>query len=129
MTRPLLAIAFALSAGAALADPAVGIWETVPDDNGNFGHVEVATCGPALCGTLVRAFDAAGRQIDSPNVGRRIVWDMAPRGGGEYAGGKVYSPDRDKTYNGRLTLSDRGLAVEGCVLGICRDGGTWRRVN
>jgi uncharacterized protein (DUF2147 family) len=123
------AIVLSLAAGIAAADPAVGVWQTVPDDNGNFGHVEVTPCGPALCGTLVRAYDAAGREIASPNVGRRIVWDMAPRGGGKYAGGKVYSPDRDQTYNGRLTLTDRGLAVEGCVLGICRDGGTWRRVN
>jgi uncharacterized protein (DUF2147 family) len=129
MTRSLLAIAFALAAGPAFADPAVGIWQTAPDDNGNFGHVEMASCGPAVCGTLVRAFDASGRRIDSPNLGRRIVWDMAPRGNGEYAGGKVYSPDRDKTYSGRLRLTERGLAVEGCVLGICRDGGTWRRVN
>lgn len=129
MTRNLLAIAFVMAAGTALADPAVGVWQTVPDDNGNFGHVEVTTCGPALCGTLVRAYDSAGAQIESPNLGRRIVWDMEPKGGGGYAGGKIYSPDRDRTYNGRLTLTERGLAVEGCVLGICRDGGTWRRVN
>ena len=129
MRRAMFAIAFGLAAGAAFADPAEGVWQTAPDDNGNFGHVEVTTCGTALCGTLVRAYDRAGKQIASPNVGRQIIWDMAPRGGGEYAGGKVWSPDRGKTYNGRLTLTDRGLAVEGCVLGICRDGGTWRRVN
>lgn len=128
--RPVtLAAALAMTAGAALADPAAGTWQTVPDDNGNFGHVEIAPCGAALCGTLVRAHDASGAEIASPHVGRRIVWDMAPRGGGEYAGGKVWSPDRDRTYSGRLSLTGRGLAVEGCVLGICRDGGTWVRVN
>ena len=129
MKRIVTAVAAVLVAGAAFADPAEGVWQTVPDDNGNFGHVEVTTCGAALCGTLVRAYDSSGKEIASPNIGRRIVWDMAPRGGGEYAGGKVWSPDRDKTYNGRLTLTDRGLGVQGCVLGICRDGGTWRRVN
>ena len=129
MHRIALAAAFSLAAGAALADPADGVWRTVPDDNGNFGHVAIAPCGAALCGTLVRAYDARGAEIESPNVGRRIVWDMAPRGNGEYAGGKVYSPDRDKTYNGRLTLTAGGLQVEGCVLGICRDGGTWARVD
>ena len=129
MKRIVTVVAAVLVAGAAFADPAEGVWQTVPDDNGNFGHVEVTTCGAALCGTLVRAYDSSGKEIASPNIGRRIVWDMAPRGGGEYAGGKVWSPDRDKTYNGRLTLTDRGLGVQGCVLGICRDGGTWRRVN
>jgi uncharacterized protein (DUF2147 family) len=124
-----LAAAFAMTAGTALADPAEGVWQTVPDDNGNVGHVEIAPCGTALCGTLIRAYDANGTEIASPNVGRQIVRGMEPRGGGEYAGGKVYSPDRDKTYNGRLTLTASGLQVEGCVLGICRDGGTWVRVD
>jgi uncharacterized protein (DUF2147 family) len=117
------------AAGAAAADPAAGLWRTVPDDNGNFGHVERETCGAAPCGTLVQAFVARGREIARADVGRLIVWDMAPRSGGEYVGGKVWSPDRDRTLSGRLTLTDRGPAVEGCVLGICRDGGTWRRVN
>jgi uncharacterized protein (DUF2147 family) len=129
MRRIVLAIAFGLTAGTALADPAEGVWQTAPDDNGNFGHVQVTTCGTAVCGTLVRAYDAGGQEIASPNVGRRIVWDMEPRGDGQYAGGKVYSPDRERTYNGRLTLTPRGLAVEGCVMGICRDGGTWARVD
>jgi uncharacterized protein (DUF2147 family) len=129
MTRIALAAAFIMTAGAALADPAEGVWQTVPDDNGHFGHIEIAPCGPALCGTLVRAYDVSGAEIASPNVGRQIVWGMEPRGNGEYAGGKVWSPDRDKTYNGRLTLTASGLQVEGCVLGICRDGGTWARVD
>jgi len=119
----MLAIVLGLTAGAAFADPAEGVWQTVPDDNGNYGHVEVAPCGAARCGTLLRAYDASGQEISSPNVGRRIVWDMVPRGGREYAGGKVYSPDRHRTYSGRLTLTAGGLAAEGCV------GGTWRRVN
>ena len=47
------AAVLALWAGAALAgDPAEGIWKTLPDDNGNFGHVEIKPCGPAFCGTL-----------------------------------------------------------------------------
>jgi uncharacterized protein (DUF2147 family) len=129
MRRIALAIAFGLVAGTALADPAEGLWRTAPDDNGNFGHVEIGACGTALCGTLLRAFDESGEEIASPNVGRQLVWGMEPRGNGDYSGGKVHSPDRDRTYNGRLKLTEGGLSVEGCLLGICRDGGTWRRVN
>ncbi len=124
----ILAAAFAISATAALADPAAGTWQTAPDDNGNFGHIQVAPCGGALCGVLVRAYDGAGKQIESDRVGTRIVWDMVAQGGGAYGGGKVYAPDRDKTYNSKMTLSGEFLKVEGCVLGICR-GNTWKRVN
>lgn len=124
-----LVLALAGGTGAALADPAEGLWKTRPDDNGNYGHVEITACGAAVCGTLVRAFDAAGRPVDSPHVGRRIVWDMVAEGGGAYGDGRIWSPDRDKTYNARMQLSGDGLAVKGCVLGICRDGGTWTRVK
>ena len=118
-----------VAAGMACADPVEGIWQTKNDDNGNFGHVEVKPCGPAFCGTLIKSFDSAGAPIDSPNIGRKIVWDMVAYADGLYDDGKVYSPDRDKTYNSDMTLSGDKLAVRGCVLGICRDGGTWNRVE
>ena len=126
----VLGIAISLGAAfAAQADPVEGLWKTKPDDNGNFGHVQVAPCGPAFCGVLERAFDAKGAEVASPNIGRQIVWDMAAQGNGAYGGGKIWSPDRDKTYTGKMQLSGNGLSVSGCVLGICRDGGTWTRVE
>jgi uncharacterized protein (DUF2147 family) len=119
----------ALVAAPALADPVLGIWQTRADDNGNFGHVEIKPCGPAFCGTLIKAFNGEGKEIESPNVGRQIVWDMVAYPDGLYDDGKIYSPDRDKTYNGDMTLAGDNLSVRGCVMGICRDGGTWKRVK
>ncbi|MBK6466423.1 MAG: DUF2147 domain-containing protein [Paracoccaceae bacterium] len=124
-----LAALLAVLGTAALADPVEGMWKTKPDDNGNFGHVRIKPCGPAFCGTLVTAFDGSGKEIDSPNIGRKIVWDMVAYADGLYDDGKIYSPDRDKTYNADMTLSGNSLSVRGCVLGICRDGGTWKRVK
>ena len=126
-----IAIIAALSigfAGAAFADPLEGTWRTAPDDNGDSGLIEVAPCGDALCGTLIRAFDASGAERESDNIGRHIISETRPRGEGAYRG-KIYSPDRDKTYSSRLRLSGDTLSVSGCVFGICRDGGTWRRAN
>ncbi|MCU9847584.1 DUF2147 domain-containing protein [Defluviimonas sp. WL0024] len=124
------AAALALVAGAAAADPVEGMWKTKPDDNGNYGHVEIAPCGAAFCGVLVKAFDGAGKELDSPNVGKRIVWDMTAGGDGAYGGGKVWAPDRDKTYRSKMQLSGDSLAVSGCVLGgvICR-ASDWTRVK
>ena len=130
MKTLILAAALMLGAGAAFAaDPVEGTWKTKPDDNGNFGHVRIAPCGAAFCGTLIKAFDGTGAEIESANVGKQIVWDMVPYGEGLYDDGKVWSPDRDKTYNADMTLSGSALAVRGCVMGICRDGGTWTRVQ
>ena len=129
MKKQVLALAMIFAAGVAGADPVHGTWKTKPDDNGNFGHVQITSCGATICGTLVKAFDGAGKEIDSPNVGKKIVWDMVAYPDGLYDDGKIWSPDRDKTYNSEMQLSGNKLTVKGCVLGICRDGGTWTRVN
>jgi uncharacterized protein (DUF2147 family) len=129
MKKLALAGLFALTAGFAGADPLEGIWKTKPDDNGNFGHIKVTPCGPAFCGTLVKSFDSTGKEVDSPNVGKLIIWDMVAYPDGLYDDGQIWSPDRDKTYNSDMTLKGDKLAVRGCVLGICRDGGTWTRVK
>lgn len=113
-------------AGAAFADPLEGDWRTTRDDNGNSGIIRIAPCGAALCGTLIQSFDANNAPMETANTGRQIISDTTSNGGGEYRG-QVYSPDRDKTYNSRLQLNGNTLAVSGCVLGICRDAGTWTR--
>lgn len=130
MKRLILAGLMALAATAAqAADPVEGVWKTKPDDNGNYGYVQIKPCGAMFCGTLIKAFDGAGKELDSPNVGKQIVWDMVAYGDGLYDDGKVWSPDRDKTYSSDMTLTGDTLAVRGCVLGICRDGGKWTRVQ
>ena len=111
------------------ADPLVGKWQTVPDDNGNFGHVEISLCDTSLCGVLVQSYGADGKKRESENIGRTLIWDMKNQGDGKYGNGKIYSPDRDKTYSSKLVLEGDALKVSGCVLFICRDGGTWTRVK
>ncbi|MEP0503966.1 MAG: DUF2147 domain-containing protein [Paracoccaceae bacterium] len=119
-------IALGTTTGAFAADPLEGLWRTTKDDNGNSGLIEVKPCGAKLCGTLIKSFDASGASVSSKQIGRKIISETVASGGGSYKG-KVYSPDRDKTYNSKLALSGNTLKVSGCVLGICRDGGTWSR--
>ncbi len=116
------------TATAALADPIEGRWRTAGDDNGNSGLIEVAPCADGYCGTLIVAYGPDGSQISSDNVGRQILIGMEIHSSGEYRG-QVYSPDRGQTYNSRVTIFGNTLSVRGCRLGICRDGGTWTRVN
>ncbi len=118
-----------VTATGAFADPVYGTWQTTKDDNGNSGLIEVSACGNKICGVLTNSFDANGKSFKSENQGRKLIWDMVNTGGGTYGKGKAYSPDRDKTYGGKLKLSGNRLTVQGCVLSICRDGGTWQRVN
>ena len=117
-----------LGAGMASAEPLLGTWLTTKDDNGHSGLIEVAPCGNALCGKLIKSYNSAGEEIPSDNIGRNIISETVPVGDGEYEG-KVYSPDRDKTYNSKLELQGDRLEVSGCVMFICRDGGTWKKVQ
>lgn len=121
------AIAFAAATAVAAADPIEGVWQTQPDE-GSVAHVSIAPCGPAFCGTITRAFkDQAPFQ--SPNIGRQIVIDMAPQGGGAYAG-KVWRPANNKIYNGKARVEGDRMSLSGCVAGglICKSQ-TWARVQ
>ncbi len=129
MKRLMMATAALIAlAGAALADPLEGMWQTIPDDNGNTGLIQVAPCGAMLCGVLVKAFGPDGAEIPSDNIGRQLIWDTVADGEGTYSG-RVYSPDRDAEYASKLVLTGDSLSVSGCRLGFCREGGTWNRVQ
>ncbi|MFD2174940.1 DUF2147 domain-containing protein [Rhodobacter lacus] len=119
MKSMLIAAAFSLVAGAALAaDPIEGMWQTQADD-GAYAHVKIAPCGAAFCGTIVKAFNAEGAYA-SPNIGKQIVIDMVPSGAGKYQG-KVWRPSNDKIYIGKIALSGAAMKLSGCVAGglIC----------
>lgn len=131
MKTVLLAAAMSVTATFAAADAASGTWKTEPGDTGGYLHVKIAACGEALCGSIAKAFDAEGAvQSSYEHVGKRMIWDMKAAGDGSYSGGKIWAPDKDKTYKSKMSLDGQTLTVKGCVAGgaICR-GQTWTKVN
>lgn len=101
-------------AGAALADPIEGLWQTEVDD-GSYALVTIAPCGPAFCGVISRTFNASG-EYQSENIGRQIVINMVPTGAGEYEG-QVWRPSNDKVYLGKISLTGTQMRLRGCVAG------------
>jgi uncharacterized protein (DUF2147 family) len=122
----MMAAGLCLAAGMTLADPVLGVWQTEVDD-GAYAHVTMAPCGPAICGTLSRSFNAAG-EYKAATLGRQLVWDMQPNGKGGYTNGKIWQPSTDKTYRSKMTLEGNRLNVSGCVGPICKTQ-TWARVQ
>ena len=126
--KKLLTIA-ALTIGlgsAAWADPVEGVWKTQVDD-GAYAHVTISACGADYCGVISRTFNDTG-EYKSPNLGRKLVWDMTPSGGGAYKSGKIWQPSTDKIYRSKMALSGNTLKVSGCVGPICKKQ-TWSRVK
>ena len=129
MKRLALALTLLGMATPALAaDPVLGLYQTQPGDTGSFAHVELYECETQICGVIRKAFDASGKPVQSANVGKRMIWGMNAQGGGKYGGGKIWAPDRDKTYSSKMELAGSTLKVSGCVIGICR-AQTWSRVR
>ncbi|MCM2560660.1 DUF2147 domain-containing protein [Lutimaribacter sp. EGI FJ00015] len=128
MKKWIIAAAVVLAgAGGAMADPIEGLWRTQEDD-GAYAHVEIAPCGPAYCGTIVRTFNADG-EYQSPNIGKQLVRNMTPAGNSRYEG-RVWRPSNDKVYIGKIDLNGNSLKMAGCVAGglICAKQ-DWTRVR
>ncbi len=122
-----MAAGLVMTAGAALADPAEGMWKTEVDD-GAYAHIKMSKCGANICGTIAKSFNASG-EYNSPNKGKQLVMGMKPKGDGSYAG-KVWRPSNDKVYVGKMTVKGDKLVLKGCVAGgmIC-SGQTWTRIK
>ena len=127
MRQYIMAAALTLVAGMAqAADPVVGVWKTQVDD-GAYAHVKIAACGAKLCGVIARTFNGTG-EYKSPNIGKKLVWDMDANGGGAYSGGKIWQPSTGKEYKSKMALSGDTLKVSGCFGPICKKQ-TWSRVK
>ncbi len=127
MRKLVMVAVMMLAAGAASADPIEGLWQT-QEDAGAYAHVTIKPCGPAFCGKITQAFKD-GKDYASPNVGKAIVIDMVPAGGGAYEG-KVWRPSNDKIYVGKAEVSGGNMKLSGCVAGglICKSQ-SWTKVK
>lgn len=122
----LAAVATVMMAGAAVADPVLGVWKTQVDD-GAYAHVTISTCGQLVCGVITRTFNSGG-EYKSPNIGKQLVWDMQPGGKGSYKNGKIWQPSTGKVYSSKMSLEGDTLFVKGCIGPICKKQ-TWSRLQ
>jgi uncharacterized protein (DUF2147 family) len=124
-----IALLAVLSATAlpALAQDARGVWRTEATDDG-YLEVEIAPCGPHLCGKILRARNLKGEEGPYPHLGRTMIWDMIPETPSRWSVGKIWDPSRDVTVNGKLALQGDRLTLSGCFLAICRSQ-DWTRLR
>ena len=124
---PMSVVAVLGLAGVAAADPVLGTWQTEPDES-TFAYIKMEPCGEAICGKIARTFNASG-EVQLDTIGKTLVIDMKPTGGGKYEG-SVWRPSNDKLYIGKMDLNGNRLVLRGCVAGglICSKQ-TWTRVD
>lgn len=113
-----------------------GLWQTPPTEKGeNIGaylHVDLQPCETAaewLCGVIVAAYDAQGREGDVPFIGRQMLINLKRKSTNQWSKGTIWAPDEDKKYRSKVKLVDEStLKVSGCIAGglFCR-GQLWTR--
>lgn len=110
-------------------DGIYGVWRNPKDSV----HVEIKPCGPEVCGYVVWANDEARTDARKGSggelLGRQLLRDFTPGDKGEWRG-KVFAPDVNMTFSGRVLVLDAGkLRAKGCVLGnfLCKTQ-VWTRV-
>jgi uncharacterized protein (DUF2147 family) len=132
----LLVPALVLVAGAASAAPApiTGRWLT----EGGKAIVEIAPCGPQLCGRILRIIKPTpGRpatDIQNPNAALRtrplqginILSEFKP--GSDRWKGRIYDPESGKTYRSELLANGNALTVKGCIAFFCQSQ-SWTRAR
>ena len=109
--------------------PVRGTWPTDPARKDQTAHIGIPECGAHFCGTIQSAYNTAGQQVQTPNVGRRLFWNVEAVGGGAYDNGRVYVPLLGVEARAKMRLLDSNrLQVIACKAMVC-DGQVWTRVQ
>jgi uncharacterized protein (DUF2147 family) len=127
-TLAYLGIALSGGIAPAAADPR-GVWQAMDGS-----RVRIASCGGALCGTMVSASTptdpATGRpwtDKNNPDAGKRnrpliglmVLISMRPSGPSKWSG-QLYDNDRGQTFEGHIQEQGPStIRVEGCLGAMC----------
>lgn len=126
-------LATAFFSASAAQDAPDGNWVT---ESGNL-EVQLAPCGPALCGTVVkvlanRSMSGPGAEVTpvnaQPALGMTLLSGFTPSGEGEWKG-QIYNRENGKTYSALMTQPAPDQLLIRAYVGLPMFGKTqvWRR--
>lgn len=133
----MLLLILSAAAGAGMdANAVIGRWRTPV----RHGVVEVARCGPSICGKLV---DSDGLRAnpdlrdannkDAALKGRRLMGVQMLQGfvwkGGAWTGGSIYNAEDGGVYKATVTpVSSTELTLRGCIMWPLCKTQTWTKI-
>ena len=101
---------------------ALGYWKTIDDETGEAKSiVKIYEVDGKLYGRIDRLLQnpdvlcekCEGEDHNKPVQGMVIMWGMTADGDGEWSGGKIFDPQKGKTYRCSVWLKDGNLLVRG----------------
>ncbi len=133
----LTLIALAMAAAPVSPDVVVGHWKTETRN----GIVEIARCGPSICGKLLSSDGIAANpnladvNNKEPSLRTRKLKGLQMLNGftladGAWTGGNIYNAEDGKTYGAKITMVDANtLKLRGCIfVPLCKNQ-VWHRVR
>ncbi|MCD8522010.1 MAG: DUF2147 domain-containing protein [Saccharospirillaceae bacterium] len=129
MKKSISALAFTLMSSVAVADPAVGQWVTIDDEDGSQASVVDIRINEEgkLQGTIVKLLREKdqGKSCekcpddfkDQPVEGLTFMWDLENEGNGEWESGRILDPKSGSVYKSQLNVAEDGqsLSVRGYI--------------
>ena len=137
MARPanMKGILASLAAVALAASPALASAKSPLEGHWKHGSmvIEIAPCGPKLCGTVVKASANQQRKAQKGSgtelIGARLITDIEQTGQNTYKG-HVFAADRNIYASGTIRqVSHDRLDVKGCVLLVICKSRSYDRVR
>ena len=123
---PLVLLVLGFFAMPVSASNLEGVWLTPPDAKSTTGHVQIAPCGAALCGTVTKAFDKNGKPINTIAVGRRVLSGVNPA---DNSGGTVYVPIMKQEFPVKINVNGNKLELRACNAAKMCKNQVWTRVK
>lgn len=122
-TKTTLAVAgISMATMAFAADPLANTsWQTF-DEGQPKGVVRITESNGVLTGKLVEANTAKGK----PYVGMTIISGLKADGNGQYSGGTILDPAKNKTYRMTASLNGNTLNLKGYIGPFSRSQ-TWKK--
>lgn len=115
----------------------VGVWKSVDDEtNEAKAHIEIYEKNGQLFGKIIKLLKKPGAKCtkcegadkNKPIEGMRILWGMS-KDGSEWEGGRIFDPEKGKSYRCKLWLGKDGrLNVRG-YLGLFFRTQKWLRIR
>ncbi len=134
-------VLFFLAGGPLTAQSIFGKWKTVDDETGETKSiVEIYQNNGKVYGKVKQLLEKGrenavcikceGDLKDQPIVGMNVVLGLK-KNGDEYSGGKLFDPEKGKSYKGKIWLNSQNpnkLMVRGYIAFLYRTQ-TWLRVT
>ncbi|NKJ42012.1 uncharacterized protein (DUF2147 family) [Novosphingobium sp. SG720] len=121
----------------AAPEQAIGRWSTPT----KHGVVEIAPCGPSICGRLVESDSIRANPAFADGNNKNAALRSRPlkgltilqgftRSNDGWQGGSIYNPEDGGTYKATITIADPDtLKLKGCIVWPLCKTQTWKRLR